>query len=55
MFTINSLFLNILNNSLFYIGTLIMSGYTDGYFFVLGGAVIIVNAIALFLYMRAER
>jgi hypothetical protein len=53
MFTINNLFLNILNNCLFYIGTLIMSGYTDGYFFILGAIVILVNAISLFLYMRA--
>lgn len=55
MFTLNSLFINVINNCLFYIGTLILSGYSDGYFFILGGVVILVNGIALFLYMRAER
>lgn len=53
IFALNSLMMGIWNMFLFYIGTVIMGGYTDGYCFLLGGIVAIVNVIALFLYMRA--
>jgi ABC-type multidrug transport system fused ATPase/permease subunit len=46
---------SIFSNLFFYIGTLILNGIDSGLFFVLGGTVLLINWLAVVLYLRAER
>lgn len=55
LFALNSILMGVWSNFLFYIGTVIMSGYTDGYCFLLAGLIAMGNLLGLFLYRRAER
>jgi hypothetical protein len=52
---IYDLYQSIFSNVFFYIGTLILNGIDNGLFFVLGGSVLLVNWLAVILYVRAER
>jgi hypothetical protein len=55
MFTIYNYYQSILSNLFFYIGTLILNGLDNGFFYVLGGVVILINWLAVVLYIKTER
>lgn len=55
MFWINGFFQNIVNNICFYLGTFILSGYSNPLFLTVGVPVIVINLLTLFVYASAER
>lgn len=55
MFIINNLFLSSTSNILFYIGTIIVSGYENWVFFLVGTGILFLNMLVLMVYMQAER
>lgn len=55
MFIINNLMVSSSSNFLYYLGAIIISGIDSGYFFVLGGCVLLLNFLAMVLYLQAER
>lgn len=55
MYTLYNYYQSALNNLLFYLGTLILNGISSGLFFILGFSVLIINGLAVLLYIRAER
>lgn len=55
MFVINNLLVSCSNDILFYLGTIIISSVDSPYFLILGGVVVLINILAMMLFMRAER
>jgi hypothetical protein len=50
-----NLYQSLLSNLFFYLGILILNGINSGLFFILGFGVLIINYLAVVLYIQAER
>lgn len=55
VFTVYSYYQAFFNNFFFFIGILIVNGIHNGYFFIIGAGVLIINWLAVCLYLRSER
>lgn len=55
MYTVYNYYQAIFSNFFFFLGILILNGISNGLFFILGFAVLLINWLAVVLYIQAER